>query len=768
MHFKKIKNLRNIIIVFGLAAVLLITAAGVTISYFLPDIIKSRLEHQLAQITGDTVTIESVKVSISEAVNIKGLKFYDINNRQWLGAEKIKAAIKMQRGFHFSIQEIGIEGLKLQLLAVDNRISLPFKIPSKASGESGDKLDLQKFTVKDSAVIIEYDKGLQTVYDNISLNATHKTNSSFDFSLSNSSSKNADESLDAQGTIDLNNLNTNTSFKLKHQFTKQELSLIFNANEMNIIPVDCNLTADIRLAGSLSKPYELLSGGTVQLHNCILAKKDTSEQNTINTNITFLPSGIHIDNLKIIDSSNLELLKLDNADLRLAGWPGKNPTLTELETDNLVIVGRNIDGRFSLDGILQPKQSDNTKSDYTDLKKILLNNTSIALAQNPEDKIIFGQILLQQSQKENWYDLKLTATNSPDANSNIINLDGAVNPAEKGINVAVNVDHYIQKQVAAVAFAAIGLPQTNGQGRLLARITVSGSWDSPANLKSNGTVDFNQWEIFQDNQLLADNFTAAAIVNNQIFDVNQFTANVCNGPVKGTVHGEILQNQSVMLSVRIAADKMSYSELANFWGVKTNKTDKGTVTLNSSFNADTNDLQSIRAAGEIFFDNIDITIIPIVPEIFNSVGLAKVDPATVSYVTCSFNMSGPVMDITSAHIANPLGAIEVEPGGKIDIQSGNLDLYVVAVPLRQLVDLPRNLPVVDIAYNLRDKLTRLYIKGNWSSPPAKLITKTPIKDIKEGTIGFFSDIIKNGDNIGQVMLKGLKSILSIGQKENAK
>ncbi len=81
-------------------------------------------------------------------------------------------------------------------------------------------------------------------------------------------------------------------------------------------------------------------------------------------------------------------------------------------------------------------------------------------------------------------------------------------------------------------------------------------------------------------------------------------------------------------------------------------------------------------------------------------------------------------------------------------------MYVRAVPLEKVESIIRQLPILDIFFNLKDKLTRLYIKGKWSDPPTKLITKRPIEDIKEGTVGFLQDVVKNGGQISQAMLEG--------------
>jgi hypothetical protein len=78
----------------------------------------------------------------------------------------------------------------------------------------------------------------------------------------------------------------------------------------------------------------------------------------------------------------------------------------------------------------------------------------------------------------------------------------------------------------------------------------------------------------------------------------------------------------------------------------------------------------------------------------------------------------------------------------------------VVAPLGQIDIILKRIPVVQIVANLKDKLTRLRVKGNWSDPPAKLITKEPISDIKDATVGFLQDVAKTGGQFSQGMLKG--------------
>jgi hypothetical protein len=100
-------------------------------------------------------------------------------------------------------------------------------------------------------------------------------------------------------------------------------------------------------------------------------------------------------------------------------------------------------------------------------------------------------------------------------------------------------------------------------------------------------------------------------------------------------------------------------------------------------------------------------------------------------------------------------AIKAEPGGTINLESGDLDMYVVGVGWRQFHGVASRLPVVRLFVDIKDKLVRLRVKGNWSGPRDKMITKQPVGDVGEATLGFFKGVIDEGGHLGKTVLDTL-------------
>jgi len=77
----------------------------------------------------------------------------------------------------------------------------------------------------------------------------------------------------------------------------------------------------------------------------------------------------------------------------------------------------------------------------------------------------------------------------------------------------------------------------------------------------------------------------------------------------------------------------------------------------------------------------------------------------------------------------------------------------------------RKLPFAELFGELKDKLTRLKVKGKWSDPASKLVTKKPLTDVKEATVSFISDVIDTGGQIIEKMRNLFKEMSNNKKKQ---
>jgi len=317
----------------------------------------------------------------------------------------------------------------------------------------------------------------------------------------------------------------------------------------------------------------------------------------------------------------------------------------------------------------------------------------------------------------------------------------------------LQLKHTVKKPETALVFATLDIPNLSAEGKLEADLTISGCLKEPGGLELNGIAVFDEWTVAKNDKIIANNLKTKANMSNGRYAFENISANVLEGNATGSLYAETRQNQPTEFSGQVLAQKMSFVELTSILGGPGKKATKGTVTFNYSFSGKNKDLQNLIGEGQIFLDDADISVIPIVPHIFNNIGLSQLDPLKTSDAECTFTTTGPVLTINTAHIANRLAAIKADPGGTINLKTKQINIYVKAVLLKQIDAIIKRIPIVNIIDNIKDKLTRLNIRGNWSDPPSKLIKKEPIKDIKEATVGFLQDVINSGGQITQQMRK---------------
>ena len=474
---------------------------------------------------------------------------------------------------------------------------------------------------------------------------------------------------------------------------------------------------------------------------------------------------IHLGGIKFYDKAKREWLFVEKVKANLADWPGLSPVVTEIEINGVDLQILTAEGKFILPPVHLSQQSA-APSNKLDVRKLTITKATIAIVDTQGSKTVYDNLTLSANRKDGIYEFLLNRASAE--SSEMFLAEGGVNFQNLNLDASLQMKHRFTKSEMITVLIALNMPGVSAEGSVAADLTIAGRLNEPSGLQSNGNVKFDEFVLFVKDKVLANNLVTTAKLDGQRFSFDEFSAVVCNGPVNGSIYIEPKQNQPLKISGQFSAQKMNFVELTSILGGPGGKGTKGSVTLSYNFTAEGKSLQGISGDGQIFLDDADITILPIIPYIFSNIGLAKLDPLRMADAECMFSMNGPNVQIKSAHIANPYAAIVAEPGGTINIQTKNVEMYVKAVPLEKIESLIRQLPVLDIFFNLKDKLTRLYISGNWSEPPAKLITKRPIEDIREGTVGFLQDVVKNGGQISQTMLKGFGVLFKAIDKSDKK
>lgn len=699
----------------------------------------------------------------SSGLRLGNLSISDSNGVEWLSTNEVALGLKNWPGLQPVLTDIDISELKLETSLVNGRLKIPATWPVSGTEQAKNKhLDLQKLTIQDAFIGIAAPNNPRITFDKLGLQFTRRQDL-YDIRFTRTTSADANE-LTAKATFYPKTSDIEISLQSEMTVGTAEMTAVLSALNIPHFSTQGILAADLTVVGCLKQPETLQPEGLIKLRDWVTYSKDGTVSNSLSTDVRLNGSKLWLENLAVRDANDLEWFSAKTSEITFENWPGLRPVLKEIETEGLILKAYLIDGKLGLPVKFSLSKSVVEQSKFLDLQKLVVWNASIGWADRPASKIGCDYLSVQPTEQMGFYDILLMCSKHQGSSSMYIK--GWVNPTNSEVDLFLEMDYSAKKQETAVVFAALGMPQTSAEGHLVADLTITGYLNDPLGIQSSGVADFNECILFINDKVLAKNLKTVAKFDGQSLQVDKLSGLVCNGPVDGMIFIEAKQNETPQLCGRFLAQRMSFVELTSIFGGPGREAKKGSVILNYNFTSQGRDLHSLSGDGQILLDDADISVIPVIPLIFNAMGLAQLDPLKMSDAECTFSTSGPTIKITSAHIANPFGAIEAEPGGTINLQTGRIKMYVMAVPLRQIETLARRIPFADIVFNLKDRLTRFYIRGHWSSPPAELITKTPVKDITDGTIGFLQDVVRNGGQFGQDMLKGFRALFPIQQSKS--
>jgi hypothetical protein len=473
---------------------------------------------------------------------------------------------------------------------------------------------------------------------------------------------------------------------------------------------------------------------------------------------------IVVRGVRFYDKAKQLWLSAEKMIITLTDWPGLNPRPEAVQIDGLNLRLSAKNGRLFLPAVQWYGPSEGQEK-TTDLNRLLINRAAVTIVDVNGVGTVYEDLTLSVSRRtgEN-YDFVLNRNSGKD--SEVLFAGGTANLQNGDFDVSLQIKHQFTNIETTVAFAALNVPELSAEGRLAANLNVTGSLNKTLGFQPKGSIDLSDCVFFFDKRMLADDLNLAARLDGQALDVNEFKAIICDGTVNGSFYAQIGNERSMKYRGQVRTMDVNYPELTSVLSADTKKAVRGSFSSNYGFSGQQNDPNTLHGEGVILLKNIDVSILPVIPTIFRFIGLSSIEPLKMSDAEAKFKNVGPLVTIESGHISNLFAAIEFEPGGTVNLSTEQIDGYVVVAPLDKITGLIEKLPIIDIFANLKDKLIRLQVKGNWSDPPSRLISKTPIKDIKDSTVGFIQDTVKTGGKFGKGMLDLLGGLLKSNKNKN--
>ncbi len=691
------------------------------------------------------------------SVKLENAAVRDANGVEWLSAESSSLNLTNWPGVKPALTGIDVSGLKVETLLVDRKPRVPL-VFSKADSEQ-DKSGLKEYpkvTFRDSLVTITDPNGAKAAFGNLA-GEFIKRPDFYDIRLAYKRPSDANE-LDARIIFHPAASDLELSLKSAMTIRSEDMNAVLSLFRIPNLPAEGGLITDLNISGCLGKPDTLRPKGFIKLKNWVKVPGDGVKSESLSTDIRLDGEKIWLENLAVRDANGLEIATVMKSRLLIENWPGTEPVLTEITAEGLTVRPYTSDGTWCLPRRQSSDEADDKENKYIKLRKVEVHDAGIGIADQNDLRMTWDNLLLKPAEQNGFYDVLLTSGQPEGTGS--MRLEGTVNPSSSEIDLSLDMDRVAIKDETGVAFAALGMPRTSLEGKLRGELTLQGRLNKRLELQSKGNLKLDECALLIDDQILAEKITTEVRIDGQKLGIEQFAAVLCGGKVTGSFSAEVKERKAVEYQGKFLAVNVDFPRFTSVLTANQKKASAGKITMDYSFAGRQDGVDEINGKGLVLFDDADVSVVPVIPTMFRALGLSQYEPLKMSDADAIFSTSGSVVTIQSGRIANPFAAIEFEPGGTIDLKAKEIDGYVVAAPLGQITGTIERLPVVNILANVKDKLTRLRVKGKWSDPPASLIKKEPIKDIKDSTVGFVQDVVKSGGQFGQGMVDGFKGLLN--------
>jgi hypothetical protein len=701
-----------------------------------------------AKLDGSEVTLENFRAS-------------DANGIERVSSRSIRLGLQDWPGLQPVLTEVEAEGLKVQAsLAGDGYPVAAGFFEGESDRSKRANFDIQKVVVRDATIGVTDREGSKVEFDRLFFRAV-KENEHYKVSAA----RNVPEDLSSvsmEAVIKPKTWDSELSLRIEHPVKRAQMRVLFRALEVPELSAEGKLAAEMALTGCLKEPANLRANGSITLREWTVETEDKVVLSNLRLDAKLDGSEVVLENVSACDANGIDRLSARRLRLGLRDWPGMQPVVTEVEADGL-----NVQASLTGDGSASPldfmeREPGDSKTERFDIQKMVVRDATISLTGGEDRKMVFDNLSLEVLKKQERYDI-LLMQNAAERVSMIF-AEGSIDRLTSGMRFSLQMRRRMSKGGMGAVFAALDMPNLSGQGKVEADLMFTGSLDDLHGLWAEGTVRLSDWSLTKSDALMVTDLVTEAKVKGRRLDFENITATLCKGGVNGAFYLVAEHDEPAAFGGQLSAQKMSFADLSSALGRPTKEGTKGSVSLFYGFTGKGSGVKGLQGRGHIFLDDADMSVVPIVPDIFRAMGLASLDPLSMSDAECVFVMDGAVATLKSGHIANSYAAIDAEPGGTLNLETGQIDMHVVAVPLKHVQAVVKKVPLVNILANLKDKLTRLSVRGDWSQPPAKLISKEPIKDIRDGTVGFVQDVATTGGQFTQQMLTSFRALLGAAQE----
>jgi hypothetical protein len=188
--------------------------------------------------------------------------------------------------------------------------------------------------------------------------------------------------------------------------------------------------------------------------------------------------------------------------------------------------------------------------------------------------------------------------------------------------------------------------------------------------------------------------------------------------------------------------------------------EKGLATGLMNLHLDGRDANGLTGVAAAFVEDADLRNIPAFAEVLRRAGMGRLDVLSDSDVEAHFKVHGRMLALDGARIHLPLAAVDIEPGGTLDVLTGRMGLTAVVVVFENVRDLLKRIPLVGLVVDLTDRLSRFRVEGKWQDPRGLVVAAAPLSGVRKGSKDFLTDAARGTSRFGKSVFNGLGGMLN--------
>ncbi len=475
----------------------------------------------------------------------------------------------------------------------------------------------------------------------------------------------------------------------------------------------------------------------------------------------FSPSELRGMTLK--DYQGNVYLEVGVCKVTLSGWQKIMPKATELDFNKVRLYIEPDKPNLGLP--LKINQTSNAPLNFTNIpfKAIHAQEMSLHTFSDTDQDLLCGQLAFTTTINHPYCRFKLDQHIS--SQTDTLLLEGRLNTKTADINMNMTISKTVHEGFMGTILKPLKSNYFNRlQGHAEGTLQAKGNLNQINSLLPTGQIQLTQGEILFDEETKSQNIEVDFKLEQSKIEINITQADFLGGQVQGHVNLNFQPGTSFQYGGVIYGYRCELEQVSDYWDLP-QKLQKGSVTLEYTFDSHWESQKMLNGQGHLFFDDADLWRIPIISHIYQLTTTSKKND-NESDSSIAFEHQGPEIKITHAQMASQLVALRTENGGKINLDSGEIDFYIIVAPLAQVENLLAKVPIVDLLLNLKSKLIRFRIKGHIQDDPILLVKKEPIKDVSEGITEFISGVLNLGGELGGGLIQQVEKIIQPTQNQS--